>query len=194
MRSINGDVIIDNNIKYTYDEHYDWSPIRRVVNFYWNNPQIIPIIFPNKLFRGFSAFPFFILLFVLVLFDFSVHLGHRIRICPAWWLILLAVVFILIIPIVVNNKTFFILCLITGTVAIVLSYPLKIKLIMFDVPFYLNMFILNFVLIAMIHFGLDRLNSIVNFIVILIALYYFSELIEKMISWNLKRQYIRPGS
>lgn len=58
---------------------------------------------------------------------------------------------------------------------------------MFDVPFYLNMFILNFVLIAMIHFGLDRFNSIVNFIIILIALYYFSELIEKMINWYFKR-------
>lgn len=178
MRSINGDVIVDVNIKYTYDGHYNWSPMHRVLHFYWNNPQVIPVILPNKLFRGFSSFPFFILLFVLMIFDFSLHLGKRIRIHTVWWLIPLALFFILIIPAVVMNKTFFILCLSAGITALVLSYLLKIRLIIFDVPFYLNMFILNFVLIAMIHFGLDRFNSIVNFIIILTVLYYFSEIIE----------------
>jgi len=194
MRSINGDVIVDNNIKYTYDGNYDWPPIRRVLNFYWNNPQVIPVIFPNKLFRGFSSFPFFILLFVLVLFDFSLHIGNRIRIRQVWWQISLALFFILIIPYGVMNKIFFILCLSAGTTALILSYLLKIRLIIFNVPFYLNMFILNFVLITMIHFGLDRFNSIVNFIIILTALYYFIELIKKCTSLRSSVLLVIPNS
>ncbi len=186
---IDGDIHPDKFIKETYDAHPNYPSFIRVLNFYFENPRYIFIIFPNKIFGAFHKFPFVSLLISLIISNFIMLLMAK------WKLeknkFFKATMF-LIIPLIMfcanYNVVGFNICFSFAIFAIFLSLIKKKALFLFQLPLSFNLIILNFLFITLIFFGNSRITAIVDFVFITVSIvcffHYYGQLTNKTVFKN----------
>jgi hypothetical protein len=171
---IDGDIHNDNFIKETYDNHPNYPSFIRVMNFYCQNPRYILIIFPNKLFRAYNHFPFVSLLISLIIANFIFLLMLKRKLVNN---IFQKGILFLMVPFLMFCANYsivgFSICFILALLGICVSLLKKMSLFLFELPLSFNLMILNFILITLIFFGIDRITSIVDFVFTTSSILYF---------------------
>ena len=173
-KCIDGDIHCDKSIKETYDENLNSPSYIRVLNFYYQNPCYIFIIFPNKLFNAFNNFPFFLILMSLIISNFIFLLPLKrtfVNYRFTKYLLFILVPFFMLIA--GYNVIGFNICLVLTIIAICESIVHKRPLFLFQLPLSSNLLILNFIIITLIFFGNRRIISIIDFVFITSSILYF---------------------
>ncbi len=166
----------NDSIKLTYDRNIDDPSIIRVIRFYYSRPELIPVIFSNKLHSGYKDFPFFIIFIALIIADFIVCLFKN-KVVEQGKVSLILFAFIVpgLVYFTSSNIFGFIICFVLAAVFIGISIVHKIRLILFAIPFSFNLLLLNFLLITLIFFGSKRITTIIDLIIIISATFYSFE-------------------
>ena len=165
------------------------NPIKRVLNFYKYNINLIPIIFPNKIISGFFGLFFYLaLLFLLIIELLYVIIPFKIRKYKVFNTIIFVLLCVSFLYLFIKDNYFaafffrkHLYALYIFSFLIVLGIIFKYKrLIIKQIPQVFFIVILNFVFVILLFIGLERYTIPGYVVTIPFTVYYFLEVFKRI--------------